>query len=153
LEVTQGLISLTSADPYRPVLFVTAGGRVLGYDVKMELTGNADTPVLQFTSTPPASSEQLLLMLTTGEMPNQDTSTSTQQRAGRLALFLGKNLLSEFSSGEADRLTIRSGEYVSDQGKQTYSLEYRVNKDWSIVGEYDRFGAFNAALKWRVYSR
>jgi hypothetical protein len=68
---------------------------------------------------------------------------------------LGRNLLSEFGSGQggADRLTIRSGEYISEQGKQTYSQEYRLSKDWSIVGEYDRFGVFNAELKWRVYSR
>jgi translocation and assembly module TamB len=155
LDVTQGLVSFTSADPYRPRLFVTAGARTLGYDVKMEVSGPADAPVIQFTSTPPLSSEQVLLMVTTGELPQQGSSVSAQQRASRLALFLGRNLLSEFGSGQggADRLTIRSGEDISDQGKQTYSLEYRLSKDWSIVGEYDRFGAFNAELKWRVYSR
>ena len=154
LEVTRGLVTLTSEDPYRPELYVTAGARALGYDVRMEVTGKADAPVIQFTSIPPLNSEQILLMLASGEMPNQSSSASAQQRAGRLALFLGKNLLSELGSGQGDmdRLTIRSGEYVSEQGKQTYSLEYRLNKDWSIVGEYDRFGAFNADLKWRVYS-
>jgi translocation and assembly module TamB len=155
LDVTQGLISLTSADPYRPRLFVTAGARALGYDVKMEVSGKADAPVIQFSSIPPLSSEQVVLMLTAGELPKQENSVSAQQRASRLALFLGKNLLSEFSSGQGgtDRLSIRSGEYMSETGQQTYSLEYRINKTWSIVGEYDRFGAFNADLKWRLYSR
>ena len=155
LELTQGLISLTSEDPYRPQLFLTAGARAFGYDVKMEVTGKSDSPVIQFTSTPPLSSEQIVLMLTAGELPKQENSISAQQRAGRLALFLGKNLLSEFSSGQggADRLTIRSGEYLSETGQQTYSVEYRINKNWSIVGEYDRFGAINADLKWRLYSR
>lgn len=155
LSVTHGLVTLSSDDPYRPKLFVIAGTRAFGYDVKMEVTGTADSPVIEFSSTPPLSSEQLLLMLTAGEMPREETRVSNQQRASRLALFLGKNLLSEFSSGQggADRLTLRSGEYLSDEGKQTYSLEYRLTDDWSIVGEYDRFGEFNASLKWRVYSR
>jgi translocation and assembly module TamB len=155
LDITQGLVSFTSADPYRPQLFVTAGAKTLGYDVKMEVSGKADSPVIQFTSTPPLSSEQVLLMVTAGELPRQENAVSTQQRASRLALFVGRNLLSEFSSGtgSADRLTIRSGEYVSEQGKQTYSVEYRLNETWSIVGEYDRFGAFNAEFKWRLYSR
>ena len=155
LRVNQGLVTLTSADPYRPQLFVTAGARTLGYDIKMEVTGTADAPVLQFSSIPPLNSEQILLMLTSGEAPRQMGSDSTQQRASRLALFLGKNLLSEFSggAGDADRLTIRSGEDISEQGKQTYGVEYRLSDDWSIVGEYDRFGEFNVGLKWRIYSR
>jgi translocation and assembly module TamB len=155
LEVTQGVVSLTSADPYTPRLFVTAASRALGYEVRMEVTGTADSPVLQFTSTPPLASDQVLLMLTTGELPRQDNALSAQQRAGRLALFLGKNMLSEFTSGQGgvDRLTIRSGEYRSESGQQSYSLEYRINDRLSIVGEYDRFGDFNADLKWRLYSR
>ena len=94
-------------------------------------------------------------MITAGELPKRETTFSTQQRAGRLALFLGKSVLSKFTSDEggAERLTITSGENVTEQGKPTYSIEYKVAKDVSIVGEYDRFGAWNAGVKWRVYSK
>lgn len=155
LEVNQGVITLTSEDPYRPALFVTAGARTFGYEVKMEVRGKADAPVLEFSSIPPLNSEQVLLMLASGEVPTRAGAVSRQQRAGRLALFLGKNLLSEFTggSGNADRLSVRSGEDISETGRQTYSLEYRLSEDWSVVGEYDRFGAFNVDLKWRLYSR
>jgi translocation and assembly module TamB len=154
LEITQGQASFTSANPYRPQVFVAASSKALGYDVRMEVSGFADSPNIQFSSTPPLSSEQVLLMLTTGEVPQAENPVTAQQRASRLALFLGKSLLSEFTSGpdSADRLTIRSGEYMSEQGQQTYSLEYRLNKRWSLVGEYDRFGAYNAGVKWRVFS-
>ena len=93
-------------------------------------------------------------MVTAGEVPFAESTVTTQQRASRLAVFLGRSLLSEFGLGEgaADRLTIRSGEYVSEQGQQTYSLEYRLSKRWSLVGEYDRFGDLNAGIKWRIYS-
>lgn len=155
LRVTQGAVTLTSQDPYRPELFVTASARTLGYEVKMEVRGKADAPVLEFSSVPPLNSEQVLLMLTSGEVPRQTGAFSQKQRAGRLALFLGRNLLSEFTggAGTADRLTVESGQDVSESGRQTYAMEYRLSDDWSIVGEYDRFGEFNVALKWRLYSR
>jgi hypothetical protein len=72
-----------------------------------------------------------------------------------MALFLGKSLVSKLTGGEggAERLTIRSGERVAENGKQTYYLEYKLSDDWSLVGEYDRFSAFNAGVKWRFYSK
>src|SRR6185295_12887041 len=66
LDVQQGFVTLTSQDPYRPQLLVTAASKRFGYDVKMEMIGPADAPVIKFTSTPPLTSEQLVLMLTAG---------------------------------------------------------------------------------------
>jgi translocation and assembly module TamB len=155
LDVTEGLVTLTSDDPYRPQLFITAASRTFGYDVRVEITGPADEPVIQFSSTPPLSSEQIILMLTTGNLPSQAAGMTAQQRAGRLAVFFGKNLLSEFlpGAGDGDRLTVRSGETLSAQGQQSYAVEYKLNENWSIVGEYDQFDALNVGLKWRIYSR
>jgi translocation and assembly module TamB len=155
LDVTEGLVTLTSDDPYRPQLFITAASRTFGYDVRIEITGPADEPVIQFSSTPPLSSEQIVLMLTTGNLPAETAGLTAQQRAGRLAIFFGKNLLSEFlpGAGDGDRLTVRSGPTLSEQGQQSYAVEYRLNENWSIVGEYDQFDALNVGLKWRIYSR
>jgi translocation and assembly module TamB len=155
LRVNQGFVSLTSEDPYRPQLFVIASAKTFGYDVKMEVSGPADEPVIQFSSVPALSSEQIVLMITAGELPRDQLRFSNQQKAGKIALFLGKGLLSKFGSGEggAERLTIRSGENISEKGKQTYSVEYKLTEDWSIVGEYDRFSEFNAGFKWRFYSK
>src|SRR6185295_4230355 len=100
LEVKQGFISLTSEDPYRPSLYITAQSRRFGYDVKMEATGPVDQPVVQFTSVPGLSSEEIVLMLTAGQVPRgAGASATTQQRAQGLALFVGKNLLSDFGLG------------------------------------------------------
>ena len=155
LRVQQGFVTLTSEDPYRPHIFATASSRTFGYDVQMVLNGPADKPIIEFSSTPPLTSEQIVLMLTAGELPKREATFSTQQRAGRLAMFLGKSLLSKFSSDEGggERLTITSGENVTEQGKETYALEYKITDNVSIVGEYDRFGAWNGGVKWRVYSK
>jgi translocation and assembly module TamB len=155
LPVSQGIISLTSDNPYRPQLLITGNDRVLGYDINMELTGFADAPVLQFTSTPPLNSDQILLMLTAGEIPRQgQIAFSTEQRAQRVAMFLGKGMLADLGiGGDSNRLTVRSGENVTETGRPTYSVEYELTDDWSVIGQYDRFNDFNLMLKWRVYSR
>jgi len=111
---------------------------------------------VQFSSSPPLSSEEIVMMLTTGRMPQGLASSSTQRRAQGLALFVGKNVLTEFGIGGGDdegRLSFRSGEQVTESGRPTYEVEYKLVEDWSLVGEYDRFSQYNIGLKWKVYSR
>ncbi|HEX7860497.1 MAG TPA: translocation/assembly module TamB domain-containing protein [Verrucomicrobiae bacterium] len=156
LKVRQALVSLTSENPYMPQIFVAAGGRAYGFDVRMEAEGPADEPILEFSSVPSLTSEQVVLMLTTGQIPRADFGFSREDRAGKLALFLGKSLWSKLNPSRAaqeEKLTVRSGEDVTEQGKQTYEVEYKINDRWSLVGEYDRFGDLNANVKWRVFSR
>ncbi len=96
-----------------------------------------------------------MLMLTAGELPRGEFNLTPQQKAQTVALFLGKDLLAKLGFGDQteERLTFTSGQEISEQGKPTYSLEYKLTDRWSLVGEYDRFNAYNAGLKWRVYSR
>jgi translocation and assembly module TamB len=156
LDVKQGFIVLSSEDPYRPNLFVTAEARRFGYDVKMEATGPVDQPVVQFSSIPGLSSEEIVLMLTTGQIPRGVGATATtQQRAQGLALFVGKNLLSDFGlgGGGQERLTFRSGEEISESGRPTYDIEYKLTGKWSVIGEYDRFDQYNLNVKYKLYSK
>lgn len=155
LQVQQGLVTLTSQDPYHPQLLVRASSKQFGYDIRTEVSGSIDSPVIQFTSNPPLSSEQILLMITSGQLPQGEFSLTPQQRAQTVALFLGRDLLSKLGFGDQsqERLTISSGEEVSVQNKPTYRVEYKIAPRWSVTGEYDRFGDFNAGLKWRVYSK
>lgn len=155
LDVQQGLVTLTSQDPYHPQISLTAASKQYGYDIHMTVSGPADTPIIQFTSTPPLSSEQILLMVTAGQLPQGTFNLTSQQRAETLALFLGRDLLAKLGIGDQgqQRLILHSGEEISEQGKPTYRVEYKLSDRWSLVGEYDRFGDFNAGFKWRVYSK
>src|SRR5258708_39441992 len=94
----------------------------------------------QFSSIPPLSSEQLVLMLTAGEVPKGTLTLTPQQKAQTVAVFFGRDFLTRLGLGDEseDRLTVQSGEEVTEQGKPTYSLEYKLNQRWSLVGEYDR---------------
>jgi translocation and assembly module TamB len=155
LDVRQGFVSLTSENPYRPTLFVEAQGKRFGYDVKMQATGPVDDPVIQFSSIPSLSSEQIVLMLTAGEVPASVGATATvQQRAGGLGVYVGRNLLSDFGiGGGQERLTVRSGQYISESGRQTYDIELKLTDRWSVIGSYDRFDQYDLDLKWKVFSR
>jgi translocation and assembly module TamB len=155
LAVDQGTINLSSDNPYEPQLFITASGRNYGYEIRMEIEGSASEPSVVFSSNPPLNSEDIVLMLTAGEVPTSEFTFSNQQKASRLAMFFGRNPLTRLGADEAtaERLSIRSGEHISETGKLTYHLEYELTDRWSLVGEYDRFNALNAGLKWRVYSK
>ena len=155
LQVQQGLVTLTSQDPYHPQLLVRANSKQFGYDIHMEATGPVDAPVIQFTSNPPLTSQQILLMITAGQLPPGTFTLTPQQRAQTVALFLGRDLLAKLGLGDQsqERLTFTSGEEISEQGRPTYRVEYKLTDRWSVEGEYDRFGDFNADLKWRIYSK
>jgi translocation and assembly module TamB len=155
MQINQGQVFMTSENPYRPQLFILGTSRTLGYEVKAQITGPVDDPVWEMSSSPPLSTEAIVLMLTAGEVPREDFSYSQSQRAGKLAMFLGRNLLSDLTTSESteERLIIRSGESVTRDGQETYSVEYKLTDTLSVVGEYDRFGEVNAGLKWRIYSK
>jgi len=121
----------------------------------MEVSGTADAPIIQFTSNPPLSSEQIVLLVTAGQMPQGAYTLTAQQRAQTVAMFLGSDLLSKLGFGDQteQRLIIHSGEQISTQGKPTYGVEYKLTQRWAVTAEYDRFGDYNAGLKWRIYSK
>ena len=76
-------------------------------------------------------------------------------RAERLALFVGNDVISRFLGNEPmqERLTFNSGQHISQSGKATYSVDYRLTDRWSLVGEYDQFDTLNAHVKWKIYSK
>ena len=155
LQVDSGFASFSGNDPQGPNLQINASGRNYRHDIRLAVKGPAEIADISFTSTPPLTSEQILLMLTAGEVPQTDYSFTRTAKAGRLATFVGKDLWSRFmGSGRAEeRLIIRTGEGISEEGNLTYSLEYRLSERWSIIGEYDEFNDFNADLKWKVFAR
>lgn len=153
-EVRQGEVRLTETNPFEPTIALIATSRRYGYDLRMELRGTAEKPELTFTSTPPLESEQVLLMVMTGETPQNETSYSGRERATRLGAFLGQSLLRQLGGDPeaTERLSISVGERISRQGRETYNAEYRLNPRWSLVGEYDEFDEYNLGVKWRVWS-
>lgn len=155
LDVSTGRASVSLDKPHTVELNVAASGSAFDYSVTLNVEGALEDPRVIFSSSPSLNSQQILLMLSAGQIPREDMHLTSQQKAARVAMFLGKDLLSRLGAerDKAERLSIRSGENVTDQGRLSYSLEYRLSDRWSAVGEYDRFSAVNAGLKWKFYSK
>jgi translocation and assembly module TamB len=155
LELNRGLVQLTRQNPYRAQLDLHGAGLNFGYQIRVEISGTADKPQLLFTSVPPLSSRQILLMLTAGQVPGGNYEFSDADKAQRLGMYFGRELVNQLigTDSTSSRLSVRTGEYVTDDGRLTYTVEYELI-DWlSLFGEYSRFRDYNAGLKFRLYSK
>lgn len=160
-KVQQGAVRLREADPFRAVVNLTATSERRDYQLKLEMTGELPAPNLAITSTPSLEAADVLLMVMTGQPPtgvagatgSASATASSSQRLALLGAYLGRGLFQDLGFSGESRLEISAGEHVSEQGRETYEFEYRLGKKWSLVGEYDEFDAYNAGVKWRVYTQ
>jgi translocation and assembly module TamB len=123
--------------------------------LRLEATGTLDEPVIRFSSSPPLNSEDILLMVSAGELPRHSMDNTTADRLAKFAFILGKDLMRKLGAAEPgkERLTFRTGERISARGKVTRHIELRLTDAWSLVGEYDEYDELNAGVKWRVLRR
>ncbi|MCU0787092.1 MAG: translocation/assembly module TamB, partial [Verrucomicrobia bacterium] len=155
LNLENGRVDLTRDDPYRPRLEFRGEGRNYGYIVTVDLRGPMDAPNLTFQSVPPLNAQQILMMLTAGEIPRSDFGYGATDKAGQVGYYIGKEFVNRFigNTSTTERLILRSGEDVTQDGKTTYAIEYLFNDRWSAFGEYDRFQNVNSGLKFKVLSK
>jgi translocation and assembly module TamB len=146
-----GGIRLTEASPYEPRLQLTGAAQRYDYDLRMELGGTATDPTVQFFSSPALDSEQVLMLVMAGMAPAESSFSASSSRLARFGTYVGADVLRQLGVDDSasERLTIRSGEKLSRQGRETYAVEYALGGRWELVGEYDEFDGYNAGVKWR----
>jgi translocation and assembly module TamB len=155
-KVQQGTVRLREADPFHAVVSLNATSQRRDYQLRLELTGELPAPNVLITSTPALSAADVLLMVMTGQPPAGDTIPSTAGSGPRLALlgaYLSRSFFQNLGFSGEDRLEISAGEHISRSGRETYEFEYKLGEKWSLLGEYDEFDAYNAGVKWRVYTQ
>jgi len=151
-SVRQGAVRLTEESPYEPTIYLRGTGQHWGYDLTLEVTGKAASPKITFSSSPALDPEQVLLMVMTGAAPSNEVNSSLTHRAVAIGAFFGSSLMGSLTGGgdTQDKLSIESGAKISEQGKETYDIEYKLSDRWTLTGEYDEFDQYIAGLKWRV---
>jgi translocation and assembly module TamB len=94
-------------------------------------------------------------MVMAGEAPSNEISTTDRQRVARFGAFFGQSLLGSLGGDPTgpERLTISSGGDISEQGRETYSIEYKLADRWAVTGEYDEFDDYYGGLKWRLFPK
>ena len=153
--IEYGVVELPIDDPYSPTIEILGTSRRFGYDIAVEISGSAYDPQVHFSSSPPLSSEQIMLMVMAGENPEGMFDYSGVQRVSKLGSYISKGL---FSNGGSDsnffnRISFESGENLSEQGKETMEIEYQLDDRFQLVGEYDEYDFWNAGLRWRIFQR
>lgn len=151
-KIQRGDIDFRIEDPYTPIIEMAGETRRYGYDLSVGITGAAFDPQVQFTSSPPLSSEQILLMVMAGENPEGLGEYSSSKRASKIGSYLSKGLFSsgDDSGGIGSRLSIESGQNLSRQGKETMEIIFNLQERFDLVGEYDEYDAWNAGLRWGI---
>jgi hypothetical protein len=156
IVLDDGLVRLSPANPYNPLLAIHGHSRSFGYTIDMGVSGTLDSPVLSLQSNPPLTREQILLLLTAGMVPDQG-SMGADRVGQRLALYLGQGLANDFiariDAGWSQNLTIEPTGRVSDGGRETLRIEYRLSDDLSLFAENDVFDDYSAGLRWNVFRR
>ncbi len=154
LNVESAYARLTAANPYEPEIYLLGSGRRLGYELQMELSGDANDPRLELSSSPALPASDVLLMVMAGVAPKDEVNYTQGRRALQFGVYLGQELVGDVLGLEGgDRLTVTTGERLSRRGRETYRFGYDLNDRWTVTGEYDEFDYYNAGLKWRWFPR
>lgn len=152
-KVQSGTVRLSEADPFTAAVNLTATAQQRDYQLQLAATGSLPRPDLALSSTPALGADAVLLMVMTGQPPGGADAASSAQRLALVGAYFGRSLFQELGLGGGDRLEISAGAQVTQQGRETYQFEYKLGRDWSVVGEYDQYDSYNAGLKWRVFTQ
>lgn len=152
-EIQNGRVLLHREDPYTPILDIVAESSRLDYLLQLNVSGSAAEPEVSFSSSPSLSSDQILMMITAGEDPSGTLEYSNTQKASKIGTYLSKGLLGsgyDNHSSLLSRLSLEWGNKLSKQGKETRDLEFLLNDEFQILGEYDEYDNWNGGIRWRI---
>ena len=152
-ELESGVVQLNRDDPYTPVLDVRAVSSRLNYQLQLNVSGSAEDPSVNFTSSPALTPDQILFMVVAGEDPTGTLEYSGAQKASKIGSFISSGLFGSFynrDSGLLSRLMMQWGNKLSERGRETVDLEFYLNDSFQLLGEYDEYDNWNGGIRWRV---
>jgi translocation and assembly module TamB len=161
--VRSGRIDYKAADPFVPDIEGLAEMRLQGYDITMRVSGDLEEPVIDVSSLPPLSREDLMLLVLTNRPPGEQLTLKSGQRAAAdVAAYIARDVISNwFDHGVtdadeswADSLEVETGQEVSDTGVDTVRARLRLLKgrlgegaDIYLTGERDVYDHYNFGLR------
>jgi hypothetical protein len=167
IKMESSVITFHEKRPLFPELTLLGTCRVRGYDVTVSVTGPYNQPVVALSSSPPLPADQLLLLVTTGKMPDSVDPEAQQKAAFAVAQYFALHLLQRLFGGEdiddtstsiLDRFEYESGQNVSYSGADTWEARFRVKRDLLspgdklyLVGERDEFDGYNIGVRLVVH--
>ena len=167
IKTESSVITFHEKRPLYPELTLLGVCRVRGYNVTVSVTGPYNEPVVTLSSSPPLPADQLLLLVTTGKMPDSVDPEAQQKAAFAVAQYVALHLLQRLFGGEdiddtstsiLDRFEYESGQNVSYSGADTWEARFRVKRDLLsekddlyLVGQRDEFDGYNIGVRLVVH--
>ena len=167
IKTESSVITFHEKRPLFPELTLLGDCRVRGYDVTVSVTGPYHQPVVTLSSSPPLPADQLLLLVTTGKMPDSVDPEARQKAAFAVAQYFALHLLQRLfgeediddtSTSILDRFEYESGQNVSYSGADTWEARFRVKgdllserDDLYLVGQRDEFDGYNIGVRLVVH--
>lgn len=147
MRFDRGEIFISPEEANEIRLDLSATGQRANHVITVDARGTVSNPQLQFRAIPDLTQAQILRILTTGGLENAG--------AGSLGFYLGRGLLGPggMEDGLADRLQFDYGRAISNTGRNTVDVEWRLTDRTAIRGQYDEFDAYNLDFLWRVLRR
>ncbi|MBK8099503.1 MAG: translocation/assembly module TamB domain-containing protein [Planctomycetes bacterium] len=161
LRIASGLLTFSRDEPLFPRLLVQAEGKRMGITVAMAVTGRYDRPEFQLSSVPPLPPEDLLVLLTTGQLPSTLAGRGSEAQARVVGGYLAREIFESYFGSDStekgsspfDRLTVESGREVSKNGVESVVVEYELLPDLAVQAERDQYEEYNVGLVLRFRFR
>ena len=162
LRFPTGLVVFDPANPDVPQLELLGSTRLAGHDVTVEISGEYDQAVVDFSSSPPLVPDDLVMLVLSGRPPG--TARGAREAGQTVALYVARDLVQGwFDSGGfededresfLDRFEVVSGRDVSRSGVLTVQATYRLREGLArerdaiyLVMERDSFEDYNVGLR------
>lgn len=161
-QVDAGRLSFTEQDPYMPRIELSAQGRRQSYDISFTAWGPLNDPEMTFSTIPPLPEEDVLVLVTTGMLPDSLRDKGVENEAlKQVGAYLGMELFQKYfgsetvESGESimDRIELSIGTEVGSDGTDNVLVEYRIQGPWSLQVERDIYADMNLGLVYRIRFR
>lgn len=161
LSMRSLLLSFTEQRPFDPEILVTAEGRRHGYRVQLTARGPLGEPEVLLSSTPALPAEDLIVLLTTGALPQRLAEQDARGQAALVGAYLAQELASWYLRDESteesesffDRFSVEIGREISERGLETVLVEFRLTDHLSLQAERDVYEDFNGGLSLRFRFR
>lgn len=160
LNVDSGIITFTKSRPSDPSINLSASAKLKGYQIQAVVEGFLSDPQVHISSSPFLSNEDLLVLLATGNTPEDMRETGIKKAAlSKVGSYVGEKILETLLSSPAveggrsfaDRFTLAVGEERTRKGGDTIRADFQVKEPFYIQAEkdcYDDFN-FNFFIKWK----
>ena len=164
INFDSGAVHFLPEAPDRPQLNLSGNSRMMGYDIKVHVSGTSDEPVVSLSSSPILANEELLLLLLTGRKPTKESMNDQRGKneMTNVAVYIGRGILEKwFADGDGDedkavldRLQLDIGRSVTQTGEDTLEAQFLLkekmfteNDELYLTGERDVWDDYNSGLR------